>query len=140
MLTIRELQTGYGRVQILRGITLTVPDGGIVALLGGNGTGKSTLLKAVSGLIPVWSGSLEFDGAEIQNLAPDQIVRRVIKVGRHLAKVKRVLRSADLLERARYIERATMAEQRIADLASLDDDAAPYFSMIIVRRDGDAVF
>ena len=53
MLTIRSLQTGYGKVQILRGIDMTVPEGRIVALLGGNGTGKSTLLKAVSGLLPV---------------------------------------------------------------------------------------
>ena len=53
VLTIRRLQTGYGKVQILRGIDMVVPDGKIVAFLGGNGTGKSTLLKAVSGLLPV---------------------------------------------------------------------------------------
>ena len=62
MLKIRSLQTGYGKVQILRGIDMAVPEGRIVALLGGNGTGKSTLLKAVSGLLPVWSGSIEFNG------------------------------------------------------------------------------
>ena len=47
MLSIRNLSTGYGKLQILRGIDLSVPDGKIVALLGGNGTGKSTLLKAI---------------------------------------------------------------------------------------------
>ena len=76
MLTIRNLQTGYGKVQILRGIDMSVPEGRIVALLGGNGTGKSTLLKAVSGLLPVWSGSIEFNGEEIRNRKPHVIVRR----------------------------------------------------------------
>ena len=76
MLTIRNLQTGYGKVQILRGVDMSVRAGRIVALLGGNGTGKSTLLKAVSGLLPVWSGSIEFNGEEIQNHKPHVIVRR----------------------------------------------------------------
>lgn len=76
MLSIRGVATGYGKVQILRGVDLSVPQGRIVALLGGNGTGKSTLLKAVSGLLPVWSGVVEFDGEEIQNRRPDVIVRR----------------------------------------------------------------
>lgn len=57
MLSIRGLETGYGKVGILRGVDLTVAEGAIVALLGGNGTGKSTLLKCVSGLLPVRSGA-----------------------------------------------------------------------------------
>ena len=74
MLTIRSLQTGYGKVQILRGIDMTVPEGRIVALLGGNGTGKSTLLRAVSGLIPGVGGQRSsLTGEVIQNrLRPDQ--------------------------------------------------------------------
>ena len=75
VLAIRGLETGYGKVRILRGVDLTVADGAIVALLGGNGTGKSTLLKCVSGLLPAWSGSVEFDGQPISGLAPDRIVR-----------------------------------------------------------------
>lgn len=76
MLTVKGLETGYGRIQILRGIDMEVPAGKIVALLGGNGTGKSTMLKALSGLLPVWQGSIEFEGEPIQGLRPDQIVRR----------------------------------------------------------------
>jgi branched-chain amino acid transport system ATP-binding protein len=75
MLSIKGVSTGYGRIQILRGVDLTVPEGKIVALLGGNGTGKSTLLKAISGLIPVWEGSVEFDGTRIENARPDRIVK-----------------------------------------------------------------
>jgi branched-chain amino acid transport system ATP-binding protein len=76
MLKVKGLETGYGRIQILRGIDMEVPAGKIVALLGGNGTGKSTMLKALSGLLPVWAGSIEFNGEPIQDLRPDQIVRR----------------------------------------------------------------
>ncbi|MCY4589998.1 MAG: ABC transporter ATP-binding protein [Alphaproteobacteria bacterium] len=76
MLKVSGLETGYGRVRILRGIDLEVGSGQIVALLGGNGTGKSTLLRAVSGLLPTWKGSIEFDGEVIHRLRPDQIVRR----------------------------------------------------------------
>ena len=76
MLRLRGIKTGYGRLQILRGVDLDVPTGGIVALLGGNGTGKSTLLKAISGLLPIWEGSLEFDSEDIGGLKPHRIVRR----------------------------------------------------------------
>lgn len=75
MLEIKGVEAGYGKLKILRGIDMSVPDGSIVALLGGNGTGKSTLLKAISGLIPVWSGEILFDGEPIQNKKPHEIVR-----------------------------------------------------------------
>jgi branched-chain amino acid transport system ATP-binding protein len=76
MLKIDGVEAGYGKVQILNGITLKVGRGQMVALLGGNGTGKSTLLKAISGLIRPWSGSIVFDGERIEGLPPNQIVRR----------------------------------------------------------------
>ena len=76
MLQIKDLVGGYGSVQILNGASLKVDRGQIVALLGGNGTGKSTLLKATSGLIKPWSGSITFDGERIDGMRPDAIVRR----------------------------------------------------------------
>ncbi len=75
MLEINEVHAGYGRLKILRGINLSVPQGGIVALLGGNGTGKSTLLKAISGLLPLMEGQIAFDSKEISDLKPHEIVR-----------------------------------------------------------------
>ena len=66
---------GYGRLKILRGINLSVPKGGIIALLGGNGTGKSTLLKTISGLLPVMEGSIEFDGEILERIKPHEIVK-----------------------------------------------------------------
>ncbi len=71
-----DVTGGYGRVQILNGVTLRVARGQIVALLGGNGTGKSTMLKTLSGLIKPWSGSIVFDGERIDGMRPDRIVRR----------------------------------------------------------------
>ena len=60
MLEVKDVHAGYGNLKILRGVNLTVKTGGIVTLLGGNGTGKSTLLKAVSGLIPLMEGTVFF--------------------------------------------------------------------------------
>ena len=76
MLEIKNAVTGYGKVQILNGINLSVSKGQIIALLGGNGTGKSTLLKAISGLLTVWEGSIEFMGEGIQNQKPNIIVKK----------------------------------------------------------------
>ena len=76
MLKIDSLVGGYGSVQILNGVTMSVEPGRIVALLGGNGTGKSTMLKAISGLITPWSGEIVFDGERIDGLRADLIVRR----------------------------------------------------------------
>ena len=75
MLQISDLHAGYGNLKILRGIDMQVPTGGIVTLLGGNGTGKSTLLKAVSGLIPLMEGQVLFDGVNISNMKPHERVR-----------------------------------------------------------------
>lgn len=76
MLEIKDIVGGYGSVQILNGASLTVGRNRIAALLGGNGTGKSTLLKTISGLNKPWSGTITFDGERIDGLRPDLIVRR----------------------------------------------------------------
>ena len=76
MLKINGLISGYGSVQILNGANMKVEAQSIVALLGGNGTGKSTILKACSGLIRSWSGSISFNGEEIHNNPPHKIVEK----------------------------------------------------------------
>ena len=76
MLTVTDVVGGYGSVQILNGVSLSVERGRIVALLGGNGTGKSTILKAMSGLLTPWRGEIVFDGERINGMRPDLIVRR----------------------------------------------------------------
>ena len=76
ILRIQDLKSGYGKVQILNGINLEVRKGQIIALLGGNGTGKSTLIKSISGLIKPFEGSIKFYDQEISNLRPHKIVRQ----------------------------------------------------------------
>src|SRR3546814_694679 len=74
----------------------------------------------------------------LSQLLRDADAAAVIKVGRHLQKVRKVLGILGLLEQARYVERATMGEQRILPLAELEAESAPYFSMILVHRRGEA--
>lgn len=78
MLQIRELDTGYGKKQVLFGLSIKVGKGDIVALIGPNGAGKSTVLKAVCGLIPAWSGEIRFNGAVTNGSTPAQNVARGI--------------------------------------------------------------
>ena len=76
MLEIRDLHVSYGTIAALHGISLDVPEGSIVTLIGANGAGKSTTLRALSGVVPVQSGSVRFQGQEITGLPAHQIVAR----------------------------------------------------------------
>lgn len=76
VLAIENLQTFYGRIHALRGISLSVKKGQIVTLLGANGAGKSTTLRAISGLIRAASGRIHFLGEDITSAAPHVIVRK----------------------------------------------------------------
>ena len=73
MLEVRDLVAGYGGVPILRGLSLDVRPGEITAVLGANGVGKTTLNRAISGLVRASSGSITFDGARIDALSPAAI-------------------------------------------------------------------
>lgn len=75
LLNIKNLNTGYGDLQILRNISLTINKGEIVALLGSNGAGKSTLMRSIVGRLRVWSGEIVFKGQNITNLPPEKIVK-----------------------------------------------------------------
>jgi branched-chain amino acid transport system ATP-binding protein len=74
-LDVADLVAGYGKKQIVNGVSLSVAAGEIVALIGHNGAGKSTLLKAVFGLIPIWSGEVYFNGALWREPAPRALLR-----------------------------------------------------------------
>ena len=82
ILSLNNIEVVYDRViLVLKGVSLSVPDGGIVALLGANGAGKTTTLKAISNLLQsergeVTKGAIVFDGAEVQSLSPNEVVRR----------------------------------------------------------------
>jgi branched-chain amino acid transport system ATP-binding protein len=76
LLAVQGLRAGYGRTEVLRGIGLTAEAGEIVAVLGSNGVGKSTLNRALSGVIRPRAGSILFDGAELVGERPATIVAR----------------------------------------------------------------
>jgi branched-chain amino acid transport system ATP-binding protein len=73
-LEVTDIQTYYGNIQALKGITIEVNEGECVTLIGSNGAGKSTTLRSISGLTPPRSGSIVFDGREISQLPPQEIV------------------------------------------------------------------
>ena len=75
MLEVRGLNADYGRAQVLFDVGLDVAQGEVVALLGRNGAGKSTTLKAIMGLVPPLSGDIVFSGRPIKNLEPYEIAR-----------------------------------------------------------------
>ncbi len=78
MLTLSNVEVSYGAIRALQGISLTIQAGEIVTLIGANGAGKSTTLRAISGLVPAGKGSITFEGAEISALSADKIVQRGI--------------------------------------------------------------
>jgi len=78
MLEIKNLSVSYGAISALHGISLQIKDGDIVTLIGANGAGKTTTLKTISGLLKTRSGEILYDGRDIANLPPHQIVKRGI--------------------------------------------------------------
>ena len=78
LLSVQNLRVQYGSVEVLRGISLEVRRGEIVALIGANGAGKSTALMALSGIVPSSGGTVRWDGQEIGSLSPEQRVLRGI--------------------------------------------------------------
>ncbi|MFQ5830010.1 MAG: ABC transporter ATP-binding protein [Candidatus Methylomirabilia bacterium] len=76
MLEVQHLKVWYGVTEVLRDVSFSVPAKNIVALLGGNGSGKTTVLNALSGLIPPRGGSIRFEGKESVGEPPDRMVKR----------------------------------------------------------------
>jgi branched-chain amino acid transport system ATP-binding protein len=75
LLSVDDLEAYYGRIRALKGVSLKVPEGGVVALLGANGAGKTTTLRVVSGLMRPAGGSVEFDGRRVDRVSAEQLVR-----------------------------------------------------------------
>ena len=91
MLVVDGVFSGYGKSQVLHGVSLSVNEGEIVALIGANGAGKTTLLKTISGLVQTRSGTIRFQNTEIQNLSAHRIVESgVSQVAEGRAMLKRM--------------------------------------------------
>lgn len=95
MLELSQVDAFYGKIQALKAITLSIKQGEIAALLGSNGAGKSTTLKAISGLVRIRNGSIHFLGEDIMRLSPHEIVERGIV---HVPEGRRIFGSMTVLE------------------------------------------
>lgn len=78
MLRLDDVHAGYGRITVLRGFNLDVTDGQMVAVLGRNGVGKTTMLKAITGIIPLQNGTITFDNQDLRHLPVHERARRGI--------------------------------------------------------------
>ena len=117
MLTLEDVVTFYGNVRALKGVSLTVPDGSIVALLGANGAGKTTTLRSIAKLTQPSAGAITFDGRRIEKLGPD----KVVSLGISLVPQGRLLFSeltvAENLELGAYLRNDTAEIRRDVDKA-----------------------
>src|SRR4051812_30884051 len=99
LLEVSDIRARYGAIEALSGISLTVDDGEVVTLIGSNGAGKPTTLRAISGLTPASAGTVRFAGNEITREPPQHIVRRGIALapeGRHVFPRMTVRENLDL--------------------------------------------
>ena len=95
MLTLKDIVVHYGGVQALKGISIDVKEGAVTSLIGANGAGKSTTLKAISGLVPLTSGEIRFQGKRIDGLEPEEIVE--LGIG-HIPEGKRLFLEMSVLD------------------------------------------
>ena len=102
MLEVDGIDVFYGQLPAVRGVSLSLPDGGILAVIGANGAGKSTLLKAIAGQIPVKSGRIRLDGTDVTTLPAHRRARLGISLvpeGRRLFKSLTVHENLTAVER-----------------------------------------
>jgi branched-chain amino acid transport system ATP-binding protein len=76
VIRVQGVTAGYGRINVLKGVSLEIAAGELVCVIGANGAGKSTLLRCIQGLLPSGSGRIEFDGQDITRLSAERIVQR----------------------------------------------------------------
>jgi branched-chain amino acid transport system ATP-binding protein len=119
LLEIADLSVNYGEIEALRGVSFTIDEGAVVALLGSNGAGKSTTLRTISGLIAPRAGRILFDGKPIAGLGP----RAIVKLGvAHVPEGRRVFPGLSVRENI---------------MLGASNGAAP---SVAIRREADAMF
>jgi len=119
LLVVNKLRSGYGRVEVLRGINLAVREGELVALLGSNGAGKTTFNHTVCGLVRAWTGQVVFAGEELTKLTSRKIVQSgLIQVpeGRKIFPNLSVIENLELGSFARARERRAANLDRMLTL------------------------
>ena len=119
LLEIRGISASYGPIRALQDVSLAVPEGAVIALLGGNGAGKTTTLNAVSGVVRLSAGEIHFDGRRIDRLSSDEIVGRGLIQVPEGREVFRDLSVRENLELGAYLRRDGAVVKR--DLEALLD-------------------
>ncbi|MFZ0826199.1 MAG: ABC transporter ATP-binding protein [Verrucomicrobiia bacterium] len=115
MLEIKNLAVGYGAITALHGISLSVPAGGIVTLIGSNGAGKTTALKTISGLLKPKSGEILYAGKNIAGLPPHQIVNLGIS---HVPEGRMIFANLTVMENLQmgaYLQKDRLVVRRALD-------------------------
>ncbi len=130
MLEVKQLRTGYGGMDVIHGIDISVGAGEIVALVGANGAGKSTLVKTISGLMPARSGEIWFDGQRIDRLSPTARVLLGIAQVPEGRQVFGGLSVAENLRLGAYVHRHALSE---ADLGARMREVCELFPVLLER-------
>ncbi|HEY4317815.1 MAG TPA: ABC transporter ATP-binding protein [Herbaspirillum sp.] len=130
ILTVRDLAVSYGHIEAVAGIDIELVEGGITALVGANGAGKSTTLMAISGLLKARRGSILLDGVELIGLAPYRIVRHGVAQVAEGRAILTTLSIAENLALGAYTRRDKAQAQR--DL----EWVYSLFPVLAQRRDG----
>jgi branched-chain amino acid transport system ATP-binding protein len=120
LLELHDVHTFYGNIEALKGVSLEVNEGEIVTLIGSNGAGKSTTLRSISGLTPPREGSIRFDGEEIGETPPQEIVQKGISQAPEGRRIFSRMTVKENLELGAYLRRDTNGIQgdleRVFDL------------------------
>jgi branched-chain amino acid transport system ATP-binding protein len=95
VLSLRNVSSGYGPIQVLWDVSLDVGESEIVCLIGSNGAGKTTLMRTISGIVPAWNGSIQFKGEELRAVRSHQVVTRGIA---HVPEGRRLFRTMTVRE------------------------------------------
>ncbi len=134
ILTVRNVETFYGPIMALRGVSLDVRPGAIVTVLGANGAGKTTILKTISGVMEPQKGSINFGGRAIQNREPDWVARQGIAHVPEGREIFPFLSVAENLQMGAFIR---------SDRAAIAEDMAlvySYFPILKERADQPAAY
>ena len=118
MLSVRDLNAGYGGKSVLHGVSLEVPRGMIVTLLGANGAGKSTLLKTIVGLLPRTAGTIELDAVPLTNATPDRALKAGVALVPEQRELFREMSVLDNLRLGAFLRRGTRRDRRRLRAAS----------------------
>ncbi|MFB8005308.1 urea ABC transporter ATP-binding subunit UrtE [Nocardia sp. NPDC056000] len=130
MLELVDLTTGYGRTQVIHGVSLNVPSDGVVAVMGHNGAGKTSLLRAAVGLLPAKSGKIRFNDEDITKMSPSKRVKRGI------AYVPQGQQSFPQLSTMENLQVVADGRKRAKELIAESLDLFPALKELLTRKAG----